>query len=238
MVSVQLAISDRRGPRRRPPGRPDAPGRERRRAALVAQDQRRGRRPARERAVRLGAMGERALERRPDVGDLARNLREPELHERLVGDADVAVAEAVGDHRAAPDDRLEHGQPGARVNERVARGEHVAHPVGEAHHPQARLGAELLRHARAQLVVAPAQAQHDRRPAPSARLESRRAGRRRPSRRPTPRSPWCRRPAAQAPDAHRRATAPRGTPARSAAWPSARCRGRRSPRPPRSSPDG
>ena len=143
-------------------GGPHAPGREWLRAALVAQDQRGSRGTAGEAAVRLGAMLERPSERRADVGHLRRHLGQPEALERLVADPDVPVSEAVGDDRAAADDRLEHGQPGARVDERVAGGEHVAHPVGEAHDPQPGLGAELARHPGAQLVVAPAQAQHDR----------------------------------------------------------------------------
>src|SRR6202042_2151631 len=50
---------------------------------------------------------------------------------------------------AAADDRFQHGEAGARVHERVGGGEHVAHPIGEAHHPQARLVAEVRHHRRA-----------------------------------------------------------------------------------------
>jgi len=78
---------------------------------------------------------EGALQARPDVSLGTGDLRQPEANERAVGSANVPDPEAVGDHRAAADDRLEHGQPGARVHERVGRRQHVAHPVGEAHHP-------------------------------------------------------------------------------------------------------
>ena len=45
------------------------------------------------------------------------------------------------------------------MDERVAGRQYVAHPVGEAHQSQPRLIAQPLGHARAELVVAPAQAQ-------------------------------------------------------------------------------
>ena len=70
--------------------------------------------------------------------------------------------EAVGDDRAAADDRLEHGQAGARVHERVGGAEHVAHPIGEAHQPQTGVLSQPLGHPGPQLVVAPAQTEDDR----------------------------------------------------------------------------
>ena len=108
----------------------------------------------------------------------------PKRSSARVGGAHVAVAEAVGDDRAAADDRLEHGQPGARVDQRVAGREHVAHPVGEAHQPQPRLVAELRLATRARSLSLRPHRQstiasgHGQRGAGGAR-----AGRRRPSRR-------------------------------------------------------
>ena len=143
--------------------------------------------------------------------------------------AHVPVAEAVGDHRAAADDRLEHGQPGARVDQRVRGREHVAHPVGEAHHAQARIAREALGTCAREGSRCGRKGTARSRPATASAASRRRAGRRRPSRRPTPRSPSVSGQAERA-RASRASAAP-GTRARSAAWPSGRCPGRRSARP-------
>ena len=60
-------------------------------AALVAEDQRRRRGPPRERAIRLGAPLQRALERRAELVLAARDLREPEPLQGGVRGPHVAV---------------------------------------------------------------------------------------------------------------------------------------------------
>ena len=77
-----------------------------------------------------------------EVGLAPGHLGQLEAFQRGVGGPHVADAEAIGDDRAAPDDRLEHGQAGAGVHEHVGGGEHITHPVGEAHDPQPRLAGE------------------------------------------------------------------------------------------------
>ena len=144
------------------PDRPDPPRGERLDPALVVEDQRRRGGPASERAVGLRAVGERPLQRRGEVTLATCDLGQAEALERMVGGADMPVAEAVGDDRTAADDGLEHGQPGARVDQGVGGRHHVAHPVGETHHLEPRIAREALGHAAADVVVAPAQAE-DRR---------------------------------------------------------------------------
>ena len=116
--------------------------------ALVGQHQRcRGGAPG-ERGIRVRSMRERALQRRAESTRVCGNLGQAKAPQRLVALPDVAVAEAVGDHRATADDRLEHGQTGAPANQRVARREHVPHSVGEAHQPHVVHRRTASRHAR------------------------------------------------------------------------------------------
>ena len=144
---------------------------------------------------------------------------------------------AVGDHRAAADDRLEHGQAGGRVHERVGRRQPVAHAIGEADGAQAALAREARREARAHVLAAPAQADHGR--APDAQRDLGRALEvaDAPSRRPRRRRPG-RRPAGRARGARPRVARQRGSPARSCRWPTRSGSRGRWPAPPRSTRGG
>ena len=132
------------------------------------------------------------------------DLCDPVTPEGRVVRADVAAAPAVRDRRAAADVRLEHRQPAGRVDERVGRGEPLAHLLGEADQPNAVLvGDSGARAARA----AP---RFDRRGTRrrstvegERRVDRARRDRRRPSRRRRRARP-CRRPAGRAPRAPRR----------------------------------
>ena len=148
------------------------------------------------------------------------HLGQPEALERAVGGPDVAVAEAVGDHRAAADDRLEDGQSAAGVHQRVAGRQHVAHPIGEAHEPQARLVAERAWRPRRGACRCARTGTARSRPGPRAPRAVA------PSRSPTPQPPpetaitLALGRQAERRAGHRRASGRPGRPATSGAWPS------------------
>ena len=88
------------------------------------------------RAAKAGSGDRRSANARPSsrrraAGEVATRASPKRAVSTVVG-ADVTHREAVGDHRATADLRLEHGQARGRVDERVGGGEKVAHPVGEA----------------------------------------------------------------------------------------------------------
>ena len=170
-AAVDAAVESQRGPRAaaRAPRAPARTSRLTRRARARARPPRAARRargPAR--AARSSAprsARSRSRSRADDLGD-------PVAPERRVVDADVPAAPAVGDRRAAAHVRLEHGQPAGRVDERVARREPLAHLLGEADHPHARLAGVARTQPRAQLLVAAAEARDDgRRPSCERRVD-------------------------------------------------------------------
>ena len=128
-------------------------------------------------------------ERRPQLLAGPRDLRQSEAFERPVALTHVAVAEAIGDHRAAADQGFEHGQAGARMHQGIGGGEDLAHPVGEAHRQHAEARPRTAGEPGCACPRCARTGTGPESPGSRAQPEPRRSGRRPPSRRPTRRSP-------------------------------------------------
>ena len=125
-------------------------------------------RPRRAPATRLTGSSGNATAVRPSSSAAAtasrsaarrrRDAREPEAREGAVVRADVTAPPAVRDRRAAAHQRLEHGQPAGRMDERIGRGEPVRHLVRERLGPHTLVAREVLLERLPELLVVAAQA--------------------------------------------------------------------------------
>ena len=82
----------------------------------------------------------------------------PERGDRLGVPACMSRGRAEGDDRLAADERLQAGDAGGRVDDRVGRRHQLVHVVGEAEDARARLAGEVLFQAHADLLVEAADA--------------------------------------------------------------------------------